>query len=105
MATLIKKGDQVQVRAGKARGKTGKVLAVRPKDNRIVVEGANTKQRHTKPRKQGEKGQIVTVERSIALASVLLVCSSCGKPTRIGRGRDEKGRVTRTCKKCGKSGI
>lgn len=105
MATLIKKGDNVQLRAGRARGKSGKVLAVHPKAGRIVVEGANSKQRHMKPRKQGEKGQIVTVERSVALGSVMLVCGSCGKPTRIGRTRDEKGNIARTCKKCGKAGI
>lgn len=104
MTTLLKKGDQVQVRAGKNRGKSGKVLAVNRKAERIVVEGVNTKKRHAKPRKQGEKGQIVTVERSVALGSVMLVCGACNKATRIGRERKD-GKVMRVCKHCGKSGI
>ena len=94
----IKKGDNVKMMSGKDRGKTGKVLAVFD-SGRLVVEGLNTIKKHTRARKQGQKGQIITKERSVSASSVALICKSCGLPTRIGY-KLEKDRKVRICKKC-----
>jgi large subunit ribosomal protein L24 len=96
----IRKGDNVKMLNGKDRGKTGKVLFVFPEDGKVVVEGLNLVARHQRARKEGQKGQIVHKERAINASSVMLVCKSCGKPTRIGHKIDGKNK-TRICKKCG----
>jgi len=93
----LKKGDNVKMMNGKDRGKNGKILAVL--DNRLVVEGLNLIKRHTKARKQGQKGQIISKERAVNASSVALVCKSCGLPTRIGY-KLENDRKIRICKKC-----
>ena len=96
----IRKGDNVKMLNGKDRGKTGKVLFAFPKEGKIVVEGLNTVARHLRPKKQGQKGQIIRKERAIGVSKVMLVCKNCGKPTRVGHkvAGDKKVRV---CKKCG----
>ncbi|MCL4358343.1 MAG: 50S ribosomal protein L24 [Patescibacteria group bacterium] len=96
----IKKGDLVFVDKGKSRSKTGKVLRIIPKENRIVVEGLNMAKKHARPRRQGEKGQIIDIPRPMSLSNVRLVCPACGQPTRVGYqiGQDKK--KTRLCKKC-----
>jgi len=66
----IKKGDEVLVIAGKDAGKSGKVLQVFPEANRVLVEGVNMFKKHKKPTKQGEKGQLVSVARSIHRSNV-----------------------------------
>ena len=96
----IKKGDTVQVLSGKDKGKTGEVLEILPKTNKIVVKGINIIKKHTKPRKQGEEGGILSMEGAIHVAKVNVVCPKCGKPTRIGYS-EEKGEKVRVCKKCG----
>lgn len=85
---------------GKDRGKTGKVLFVFPAEEKIVVEGLNRVARHLRPKKQGQKGQIVHKERAIDASNVMLICKGCGKPTRIAK-RVEGGKKIRVCKKCG----
>ncbi len=95
----IKKGDQVQILAGKDRGKRGKVLRVIPSMEKIVVENINLVKRHRRPRKSGEKGQRVEIPAPIPACNTLVVCRHCGKPSRVGykiTGR-EKNRI---CKKC-----
>ena len=99
--------------SGKDRGKKGKVLAVITDDGKVVVEGLNLIKRHTRPRKQGQKGQIISKERMVSASSVALICKSCGLATRVGykqegnpdaKGsglRPERRRKVRTCKKCG----
>ena len=67
----IKKGDTVQVTTGKDAGKSGKVLKVFPKENRVLVEGVNMYKKHQKPKKQGEKGQLVSITRSIHRSNVV----------------------------------
>jgi large subunit ribosomal protein L24 len=67
----IKKGDTVTVIAGKDSGKSGKVLKVLPKANRVLVEGINMFKKHKRPTKQGEKGQIVSIARSIHRSNVV----------------------------------
>ena len=87
MPTLpsIKKNDQVYVLHGKYRGKTGRVLIVMPKDQKIVVEGVQMIKRHTRANPQRNvKGGIVEKEAPIHLSNVALVCKNCGKHTRVG---------------------
>jgi len=90
----------VLVISGKDRGKKGKVLQVFPKENRVMVEGVNLRKKHRKPKKSGEKGQIITLPGSVSVSNVKLVCSKCGKPTRGGYKIVEKKKF-RICKKCG----
>ena len=96
----IRKGDTVQILSGNDKGKTGEVLEVIPKADKIVVKGANIRKKHVKPRKQGEEGGIISVECAIPAAKVNVVCSKCGKATKVGYG-EEKGEKIRVCKKCG----
>ena len=96
----IKKGDTVKVLSGKDKGKTGEVLEILPKTNKIVVKGINIIKKHTKPRKQGEEGGILSMEGAIHVAKVNVVCPKCGKATKIGYS-EEKGEKVRVCKKCG----
>ena len=97
----IRKGDNVKVLSGNDKGKTGEVLNVIPKTNKIIVKGVNIRKRHVKPRKQGEEGGIISVECSIHSAKVNVVCPKCGKATKIGY-KEEKGEKIRVCKKCRK---
>ncbi len=96
----IKKGDTVLVMNGKNRGTRAKVLGTYPKKRKILVEGVNQKTRHTRPRKQGQKGERVTVLHPIPVANVRVVCPSCGKGTRVGYLITD-GKKNRVCKKCG----
>jgi len=105
----IKKGDNVLIISGKDKGKTAKVLKSFPKEVKILVEGVNLKKKHTKPKKQGEKGQVINSPAPINVSSVKLICSKCGKAVRIGykiekdptsprlQGATKKYRI---CKKC-----
>ena len=83
MAAKIKKGDDVVVLTGKDKGRTGKVTRVLPKDNRVVVQGINVVQRHTRPSQVNPHGGIVNKEASIHVSNVALVDSN-GKATRVG---------------------
>lgn len=96
----IKKGDTVKILSGNDKGKTGEVIEVIPKTQKIVVKGVNIRKKHVKPRKQGEEGGIISIEGAIHSAKVNVVCPKCGKATRIGYTieKDEKIRI---CKKCG----
>lgn len=96
----IKKGDTVVVIKGKDKGKTAKVSRVLSRENKIFIEGVNMKKRHRRPRKAGQKGEIITIPHPLALANVMLVCNHCGKKTRVGYRVLEKQKV-RVCKKCG----
>lgn len=95
----IKKEDQIKVISGKDRGKTGKVLRVLPKDNKLVVEKINMLKKHIRPRKEGEKGQIVEVAVPMDVSNVILVCVHCGKPARVGYKIEGEKKI-RFCKKC-----
>ena len=98
-ATDIRKNDEVQVIAGKDRGKRGRVVNVLPKKNRVMVEGIARATRHTRPSKRNQQGGLVLQEQFIDLSNVLVVCRHCGKPTRIGHRieDDVKGRICRHC--------
>ena len=97
---FIKKGDTVKVLSGNDKGKTGEVLEVIPKSQKIIVKGVNVRKKHVKPRKQGEEGGIISLECAIHSSKVNLVCPKCGKTTRIGYVMDKDSKV-RVCKKCG----
>lgn len=96
----IKKGDTVKVLSGNDKNKTGKVLEVIPKTEKILVEGVNVKVKHVKPRRAGEEGGIKSLEFPIHASKVNVVCPKCGKATRIGFELDKDNKV-RVCKKCG----
>jgi large subunit ribosomal protein L24 len=95
MATLkIKKGDLVQMLTGKDRGKQGRILEARPNEGRVVVENLNVVKRHTRPRPirnasrmggpQIEPGGVIEKAAPVSISNVMLVCPTCGRPTRIG---------------------
>ena len=96
----IKKGDTVQVLSGNDKGKTGEVLEVIPKTEKIIVKGVNIRKKHVKPRKQGEEGGIISVECAIHSSKVNVVCPKCGKSARLGY-KVVDGKKVRVCKKCG----
>lgn len=94
----VKKGDTVLITSGKDRGKRGKVLDVVDR-NKIVVEGANIRKKHVRPKKSGEKGQIIEKPAAFALSNAKLICPKCGESTRVGY-KISGGRKYRACKKC-----
>jgi large subunit ribosomal protein L24 len=97
MAAKIKKGDRVVVLTGKDKGRQGSVLKVLPKDGRVVVEGLNMVQRHTRPTQLDPQGGIKNKEASIHLSNVAIVDSK-GKPARVGfrMDGDKKVRFAKT---------
>ena len=100
----IKKGDKVKMLSGKDRGKTGKVSSVlhnkdEDKEVKLVVEGLNKTKKHQRARKQGQKGQIIEIDNPVFISTVQLICSSCGKSTRVGYKIEGEVKV-RICKKC-----
>lgn len=98
----IKKNDEVFVLRGKDRGKTGRVLIVMPRDQKVVVEGIQMIKRHTRPNPQKNvKGGIVEKEAPIHVSNVAIVCKNCKQHTRIGNQILADGRRARSCKKCG----
>jgi large subunit ribosomal protein L24 len=95
----IKKGDTVMVIAGKDRGKTGKVLHVETKGERITVEKLNLIKRHTKPNAKNKQGGILEREGSIAISNVMAYCESIKKPSRVQMKIFEDGRKVRVYQK------
>ena len=96
----FKTGDKVVVISGKDKGKEGTITKVLRDENRVVVEGVNIVKKHVKPRKQGEEGGIIPVECAIDSSKVNVVCSKCGKATRV-EYKVEDDKKVRICKKCG----
>jgi len=96
----IKKGDLVLIKKGKDKGKSGKVVKILPKDDKVIVEGLNLVKKIQKPKKAGEKGQIISIPRPVFRANVMLICPSCKRPTRVGYNKDNNTKY-RICKKCG----
>ena len=94
----VKKGDTVQVIAGKDRKKTGKVLRALPRTGQVIVEGLNIRKKHQRPRRSGEKGQIVEKAMPIDSSNVMLLDPSSGKPTRVGF-KTENGKKVRIARK------
>ncbi len=102
MITHLKKGDTVKIITGKDRGKTGKVLKVFGEKSLVSVDGVNVYKKHVKPKKQGEKGEVINLSRPLKASNAQLVCPSCSKSVRIGF-RLEGEKKVRYCKKCNAS--
>ena len=103
MNVHVKTGDTVVILSGKDKGKKGKVLAVSPKEGKVIVEGCNMIKKHVKPRRMGEQGGIVDAEGAMYSSKVMLVCPKCKKGVRVGYSVLENGTKVRVCKKCGAS--
>jgi large subunit ribosomal protein L24 len=107
MATRIRRDDTVRIIKGKDRGKTGRVLRVDPRNDKVFVEGANIIKRHTRPRtlrdtqRAQELGGIIEKEGPIHISNVMLIDPDSGEPTRVQVTRDD-GRRRRVAKKSGK---
>ena len=93
----VKSGDTVAVISGKDRGARCKVMAVSPKEGKVIVEKVNVVKKHVKPRRQGEQGGIIEAEAALYACKVQLVCPKCGRPTRVGHVV-ENGKKMRACK-------
>lgn len=99
----VRKGDTALVIAGKNAGKKGKVLRVIPNDSKVVVEGVNVVKRHTRPTQKLPQGGIMQKEAPIHSSNVMLFCSKCNSPTRVGKKILENDEKIRVCKKCGET--
>ena len=97
----IRKGDTVQVIAGKDVGKVGEVTRVLVARDRVIVDGVNVAKRHQRATKATMQGGIIDKDMPIHVSNVAIVCTSCGKHTRIGYRIDGDDKV-RVCRKCGK---
>jgi len=96
----IRKNDMVQVIAGKEKGKTGKVLQVFPKKDRVIVEKINFIKRHARPSGKTRQGGIIQKEGPIHVSNVLLVCPKCNRGQRMGKKILEDGQKALVCKAC-----
>ncbi|MGJ3247945.1 MAG: 50S ribosomal protein L24 [Elainellaceae cyanobacterium] len=97
----VKKGDTVQVIAGKEKGKVGEILRTLPKSSQVVIQGVNIKTKHVKPQQEGESGQITTFEAPIHSSNVMLYSSKQKVASRICYTYDSDGRKVRMLKKTG----
>lgn len=99
--TYLKKNDQVEVIAGKDKGRVGKILRLELDKNKAVVERINMIKRHKKPTQMNQQGQIIEVEAPIHISNLLLICPECTKTGRIGKKFLADGTKVRFCKSCG----
>ncbi|MCL2045469.1 MAG: 50S ribosomal protein L24 [Oscillospiraceae bacterium] len=97
----IKTNDTVIVLSGRDKGKQGKVLSVNPKAKKAIVEGVSVAKRHTKPRREGEPGGIISKETPIYASKLMRVCPKCDEPTKPAHNFKADGKKVRVCKKCG----
>src|SRR5215471_21839233 len=103
----IKKGDTVLIITGKDKGKQGVVSRALPQVNKVIVEGLNIAKKHIRPQGQTRQGGIIEKAMPLQVSNTMLICTECGKPTRVGHdrrpmGSDQKIRAVRVCKKCHK---
>lgn len=96
----IKKEDIVQVIKGKDTGKKGRVLEVIRQNNKALVEGINLVKKHKRQSRQDQQGGIISIEKPINLANIMLLCKHCGRPTRVGFKVSADGTKSRFCKGC-----
>jgi large subunit ribosomal protein L24 len=97
----VRKGDTVQVIAGKDKAKVGEVLQVLPKTSQVVIEGVNLKTKHVKPQQEGESGQITTMEAPIHSSNVMLYSKKQNVASRVCYTFNDSGRKVRMLKKTG----
>ena len=95
----IKKNDTILITTGKDRGKKAKVLNVFSGAGQVLAENINLVKKHVRPKKKGEKGQVVEIPKPFASSRVMLVCPHCAQAARVGYKITEKGKF-RVCKKC-----
>lgn len=95
----IKKGDTVLVLSGEDKGREGKVLKMVTKTDRAIVEGLNLISKHTKPNAKNPQGGIIKQEAPIHVSNLMLINPATGKPTRVGRKLNDKGKLVRYSKK------
>ena len=96
----VKTGDTVVVISGNSKGTKGEVIAVSPKEGKVIVKGANIIHKHVKARRQGETSSIVDAEGAIYASKVALYCAKCSKATRVAHKIDGDKKI-RVCAKCG----
>ena len=99
----VRKNDLVEVIAGKEKGKTGKVLRVFHKKERVLVEKVNFIKRHSRPSGKARQGGIIQKEAAIHISNVLLLCPKCNEGVRTGKKALEDGKKALVCKKCGET--
>jgi large subunit ribosomal protein L24 len=98
----VKKNDRVVVLTGRNKGKQSRVLEVNARVGKVLVEGVAVVKRHTRPNPQrGIQGGILEKESFIDASNVMVICPSCGKPSRVSHQQQTDGRRLRGCKKCG----
>jgi large subunit ribosomal protein L24 len=97
----IRKNDNVLVITGKDKGKRGRVRFAYPRKNRVLVEGVNFIKMHSRAGAQMRQAGIVEREAPIDVSNVMLVCSRCNRPVRVGFRKLEDGRKVRICRSCG----
>lgn len=100
MLSRIKKNDLVAVISGKDKGKEGRVIAVYPKKEKVLVKGVGMVKRHAKARRQGDPSGIITEERPLHVCKVMPVCSPCKKAVRVRIKLLDDGNKVRTCHRC-----
>lgn len=96
----IRKEDNVLVITGKDKGKKGKVRFVYPKQNRVLIEGVNMIKTHSRARQQVRQAGIIEREAPIAISNVMIICTRCNKPARVGFKILDDGRKVRICRSC-----
>jgi large subunit ribosomal protein L24 len=99
----IKKNDQVEIIAGKDKGRVGTVLKVLSTKNKAIVEKVNIIKRHTKPSPANQQGGIIEQEAPIQLSNLKVICPKCSKTVRVGKKVLDDGIKVRVCKRCGES--
>lgn len=100
LSTHVKKNDTVKVISGKEKGKTGKVIKILTKKDRVVVEKINFIKRHTKPSGAAGQGGIIEKEGAMHISNIMLVCPKCSSAVRTGYKTLEDGKKVRICRKC-----
>lgn len=103
LATKLRKNDNVEVVAGKEKGKRGRIIAVMSVKERILVESLNLVKKHMRPTAQSKEGGILEKEGPLHISNVMLVCPKCDKATRIGSSILDGGRKVRVCRRCGEA--
>lgn len=101
--THLKINDQVEVIAGKDKGRVGRVIKVNATDGKAIVEKINMIKRHTKPSQMNQQGGILEKEAPLDASNLMVICPKCSKTSRVGKKILEDGSKVRICKKCTES--
>ena len=96
----IRKNDTVLIIAGKDKGKKGKIRRALPKEKKVLVEGLNVIKRHSKTKGQARQAGIIELEAPLSVSKVMLICTKCTKPARVGYRLLEDGKKARVCRAC-----